>query len=39
MKLATHLQNLLRLRMSGTLPLLTPCVYLHGVERDSFTFV
>jgi hypothetical protein len=33
---ATHLQLLLRLRVSGAIPLLP--LYLDGVHRDSFTF-
>ena len=39
LKLATHLHLVLRLRMSGTLPLFTTCVFLHGVERENFTFI
>jgi len=32
---ATHLQLVLRLRISGAIPLLP--IYLDGVQRDSFT--
>jgi len=32
----THLHLVLRLRISGAIPLLPP-IYLHGMDRDNFT--
>ena len=36
MKLTIHLHLVLRLRMSGAIPLHP--LYLHGMHRDNFTF-
>jgi len=37
-QVTTHSCLVLRLRMNGAIPLLTP-ICLHGVDRDNFTFV